>query len=536
MANPLHWEATDPDVLWSPGNVSEAIPGVSSALNWSFIDDAVEHATRRAFHSLGVLGRHELSLGNRAEERFMACFYGRTVANIDALRRIGDRLPGTSGNAVEEQLFGVVRPGVQSHPDHSRIPFVAARMPATVARLASANVRQRDAVVRAWRQAVLDPPADLVAARALLREARAHYTRSFELGVLASMLSQGLYDQIVLLAARAGRDGLEHRLVTGYAGMVETGLVADLWTLAHEGIDRASFLLRHGYHGPNEGQLDSAVWREDGRALDALLGRYAELDDDAHPALAERRQIAAREAAETELLGASGRLRAASARLVLSFARTLIPQREVGKANYTQCLDIARLAARVIGRTLAANGALEHPDDVFGLTYDELDAERPPGNARALAAERAALRENYETTELPDKWTGPPQRIPLAGPEDPIGDDRQPVPVTGEAVGGGRVTGRVRVVLDPLEDELEPGEILVCRSTDPGWASLFHLAGGVAVDMGGQMSHGAIVARELGLPCVTCTVEGTRRLRTGDLVCLDGDAGRIDVLKEAVTA
>jgi pyruvate,water dikinase len=51
MANPLHWEATDPEVLWSPGNVSEAIPGVSSALNWSFIDDAIELAARRAFCS-----------------------------------------------------------------------------------------------------------------------------------------------------------------------------------------------------------------------------------------------------------------------------------------------------------------------------------------------------------------------------------------------------------------------------------------------------------------------------------------------------
>ena len=88
----------------------------------------------------------------------------------------------------------------------------------------------------------------------------------------------------------------------------------------------------------------------------------------------------------------------------------------------------------------------------------------------------------------------------------------------------------MRIVLDPAAEELEPGEILVCRSTDPGWVSLFQLAGGVAVDMGGTMSHAAIVARELGIPCVTCTVDGTRRLQTGDLVRLDGDNGRIEVL------
>jgi pyruvate,water dikinase len=104
--------------------------------------------------------------------------------------------------------------------------------------------------------------------------------------------------------------------------------------------------------------------------------------------------------------------------------------------------------------------------------------------------------------------------------------------IVGEAVGGGSVVGRVRVIVDPALDDLEEGEILVCRSTDPGWVPLFHLAGGVAVDMGGQMSHGAIVARELGLPCVTCTVDATRRLRTGDLVRLDGDAGRIEILEQ----
>ena len=104
-------------------------------------------------------------------------------------------------------------------------------------------------------------------------------------------------------------------------------------------------------------------------------------------------------------------------------------------------------------------------------------------------------------------------------------------PVTGVAVGGGEITGRARVVLDPATAELSPGEILVCRSTDPGWVALFHLAGGVVVDTGGQMSHGAIVARELGLPCVTGTEDGTRRLRTGDLIRVDGAAGRVELVE-----
>lgn len=530
MDNPLHWRATDPGVLWSPGNVSEAIPGVSSALNWTFIDDAIELAARRAFHGLGVLGRDELTAGARAEERFMVCFYGRTVANIEAMRMIGDRTPGTSGNAVEKQLFGVVRPDATDNPTYSRVPAVLARAPRLVAGLAGRHARLRAEIVTDWRRAVLDPPSGLEGGRALLARARELYTRAFEMATLASMLSQAIYDQLVILAERAGRPGLEHRLVTGYQDLLETSLVLDLWRFAHGKTDQASFLLRHGYHGPAEGQMDSRVWREEPAPLLALVDRYASRDDGTHPPIAEKRQVAVRKAAEAELLAAVGRLRAPGARAVLRLGKAFVPQREVGKANYTQCLDLARIAARALGRELVARDLLDDPQDVFGLTYDELLTDPLPTDLRLLAKERQAIRDDYLTTDLPEKWTGPPTRIAVHLPDDETAADAN-ADVVGEPVGGGSVTGRVRVVIDPAEDDLEPGEILVCKMTDPGWASLFHLAAGIAVDMGGQMSHGAIVARELGLPCVTCTVDGSRRLRTGDLVRLDGDTGRITILE-----
>jgi pyruvate,water dikinase len=271
--------------------------------------------------------------------------------------------------------------------------------------------------------------------------------------------------------------------------------------------------------------MASRVWREQPAPLLALVERYRGVGRD--PSLAEHRQLGVREQAEAELQAALGRARRPGARLVLTLARALIPQREVGKANYTQCLDVARLAARAMGRELVAAGHLDDVEDVFGLTYDELVSERLPGEARALAAERAALREDYLTTDLAERWTGPPVRVPQTPPTELDGG----AAIHGEAGGGGLVTGRARIVIDVETEELEPGEILVCHCTDPGWVSLFHLAGGVAVDMGGTMSHAAIVARELGIPCVTCTVDGTRRLRTGDLVQLDGDSGSIEILE-----
>ena len=80
-------------------------------------------------------------------------------------------------------------------------------------------------------------------------------------------------------------------------------------------------------------------------------------------------------------------------------------------------------------------------------------------------------------------------------------------------------------------DELQPGEVLVCHTTDPSWSPYFFVAAAVVIDIGGTLSHGAIVARELGIPCVVNTQTGTQTIRSGDQVRVDGDAGTVEILQ-----
>ena len=87
--------------------------------------------------------------------------------------------------------------------------------------------------------------------------------------------------------------------------------------------------------------------------------------------------------------------------------------------------------------------------------------------------------------------------------------------------------GRARVVLDPVGAHLEPGEILVAPSTDPGWTPLFLTAGGLVMEMGGSNSHGAVVAREYGIPAVVGVPEATHKIETGQLITVDGAAGLV---------
>jgi pyruvate,water dikinase len=136
---------------------------------------------------------------------------------------------------------------------------------------------------------------------------------------------------------------------------------------------------------------------------------------------------------------------------------------------------------------------------------------------------RRSRRDEYARLELPERWQGEVQ--PVLIPET-----SGPIKVNGLGVSPGVVEGRVRVVRDPSTEMIEEGEILVCQTTDPSWASYFLVAAGVVIDVGGILSHRAIVARELGLPCVINARNATRQLHTGDQVRIDGTSGTVELL------
>jgi pyruvate,water dikinase len=103
--------------------------------------------------------------------------------------------------------------------------------------------------------------------------------------------------------------------------------------------------------------------------------------------------------------------------------------------------------------------------------------------------------------------------------------------LTGSPASAGVVTSRARVVLDPVGAHLEPGEILVAPSTDPGWTPLFLTAGGLVMEMGGSNSHGAVVAREYGIPAVVGVPDATTRITSGQLITVDGAAGSVQTVE-----
>jgi len=295
------------------------------------------------FCDMGVLKPREVFASPRAEDRLWDVFYGRAAANLSTFRWLGDRMPGTSGDAIEDQIFGQVRPGVRSDVVRGRYPVVAVKLPWNASRLVG---RLQDATgpVERWWRASVRPGAlgSRAAAQAALREAAARFEAVMRPHTLAAMLCQALYEQLRVAAERAGRPGLELSLVTGYGQMAETAVVSDLWEVSRERLSLDQFVARHGYHGPDEGELSARVWRLNREPLEGLLRSYRELGEDRDPRLVERERAASRERAETELFAALPAHRRAPARLVARLAARFIPLRGTGKAAFLQCVDVAR--------------------------------------------------------------------------------------------------------------------------------------------------------------------------------------------------
>jgi pyruvate,water dikinase len=173
-------------------------------------------------------------------------------------------------------------------------------------------------------------------------------------------------------------------------------------------------------------------------------------------------------------------------------------------------------------------GVLDRPRDIFYLTIDEAlnAAERNAiGGLNLIAGQRRA--DDAASAAQSD----PPERIdterPLCTSTEATHDRLR----KGLACCAGSVIARARVISDPRVELPEPGEILVARATDPGWIAAFVNAAGIIAERGSLLSHSAIVARELGVPCVVGLKGATEWLRNGDLVRLDGAAGTVEVLE-----
>ncbi|HSD68931.1 MAG TPA: PEP-utilizing enzyme, partial [Woeseiaceae bacterium] len=308
-----------------------------------------------------------------------------------------------------------------------------------------------------------------------------------------------------------------------------------------------TYLERWGFRSSAELMLTTPTPVEDPRPLVDLLRAYLRPDTTSPEARAEgqaKSRLAANAAIEMRitpvawwravpLLSAAGRFR-----LLLRATQGAIRLRE--RARMKQALLYTRLRhiALQLGDRLLGQRLLRQRDDIFMLTTDEVfglvsGTEPEPETVAVIVRDRRSAMQACSAMQPPDRivlgagevWR-PAAAPPLA---QQAGAGQLQEKLYGFGACGGAAAGNAAVVLDVAQaGRVEAGQILVTRQTDPGWATVFFLVSGLVIERGGMLSHGAIIAREYGIPAVIGVPDATRLIRDGDALRVDGDRGLVE--------
>jgi len=284
-----------------------------------------------------------------------------------------------------------------------------------------------------------------------------------------------------------------------------------------------SFLERYGHRAIAEIDLGVKRWSEDPAHLLGAIANYLRLGDEATAPDVQFARGARDAAAMIQTL--TSRLhgpRRVLLRFLLGRVRLLAGLREQPKFQVMRVFALGHALVAPVGTELADRGLLDTADDAFFLTLPEL--------RRAIAGEDLRMTV-VERREVYRREQGR-RHIPRVLLSDGTDAETELSPATDGGIRGtpaspGIARGIARVILSPVGARLEPGEVLVAPSTDPGWTPLFLTAGALVMEMGGMMSHGAVVAREYGIPAVVGVPDATGRIATGEQITVDGSAGTV---------
>jgi rifampicin phosphotransferase len=295
------------------------------------------------------------------------------------------------------------------------------------------------------------------------------------------------------------------------------------------------FLDRYGGRGLGEIDLGRQRWREDPTHVFEILSSYIQIDnpDQAPDIVFGRGEAAAQAALERLCAGLrktrGGWFKARAARIMVGRMRELMGARESPKFFAVRLFGEMRQSLLPAGAELVREGVLDRADDLMFLTYSELRAfshADPRDWKQIIAGRRESYRREKMRRQIP--------RLLLSDGrafyEGIMAPDAAGNTLLGDPVSPGVAEGLVRVVIDPRQANLRPGEIMVCPGTDPSWTPLFLSAAGLVMETGGMMTHGAVVAREYGIPAIVGVDQATHRLKTGERIRIDGSSGVIALL------
>lgn len=534
---------TDPPVIWDNSNIIESYSGVTTPLTFSFARSVYAHVYPQFCRVMGV-EEALLAQSRPVFENMLGLIRGRIYYNLLNWYRTLALLPGFSFNRdFMERMMGVRQK--LAHPpatprSHGRLRDLGRllRMLWTMRReqgrldgeVQAFHARVEEVLSR-YRGQDLErrSPAQLLDNYRELEEQLLMHWKAPLVNDFFAMIYHGLTGRLVEKWLPGLPPTLGNDLLCGEGGIISTRPAEEIARLAAAASpdedllarsDVQAYLERFGDRSVGELKLETETFREDPQQLVRLIRTYQQL-----PAFQRGGARGAREAAE---LVVAGKLKGWKARLfawVLGQARQRVRDRENLRFERTRVFGLIRRLFLALGGQLP----LAHARDVFYLTREEVfgyfTGTSASNDLRAVVSQRREEFARYAAEPAPpDRFetSGAPARKRFAPPKEAA---------TGELRGQGCCPGRVRAPVRIVRDPAHPGDlrghIMVAERTDPGWALLFPVVEGLLVARGSLLSHSAIVARELGIPCVVGLPGLLEALQDGEVVELDGATGEV---------
>ena len=344
---------------------------------------------------------------------------------------------------------------------------------------------------------------------------------SLKPGFIGGMALARLTRMIHQFAEGDEGDQVVNMMTTALEGDVTFEQDKLLYDVARGNATMDEFLERFGHRSLGEMELMNPRYREDTGYLERVVDQLAQGDRDPetmHRENVERRDAVIRELPDTLTRWGAGSF-TEDVQALVEEVRRLLPYRERGKYYLMMGYELIRLAILELSRRWDVG------NDVFFLQLSELEAfDADPDAFEQTIAGRRVRWQSAQKLDLPDViQSSQLERIGL--PPETVTDS--PGHWQGDAIASGTATGTARLVFDPAQaGDLGSGYILVCPSTDPGWTPLFINAAGLVVEKGGVLSHGAIVARDFGIPAVVCP-NATKLIEDGADIRVDGNTGTV---------
>jgi phosphoenolpyruvate synthase/pyruvate phosphate dikinase len=293
-----------------------------------------------------------------------------------------------------------------------------------------------------------------------------------------------------------------------------------------------AFLDTYGMRCVGEIDITQPRWSERPTALvPMILSNIRNAEPGAHERLFEQGRQEARKK-EQELLTRlralpDGERKAAEAKQMIDRVRTFAGYREYPKYHMVSRYFVDKQALLKEAERLVEADVLRDKEDIFYLTFEELyDVVRTHHVDYDLIGERKDAFTSYQALTPPRVLTSEAEVVTGTYRRD----DLPPGALVGLPVSAGTVEGRARVILDLADADLESGDILVTAFTDPSWTPVFVTVAGLVTEVGGLMTHGAVIAREYGLPAVVGVERATKLIRDGQRIRVHGTDGYVEVL------